>query len=545
MKISFHITCGPLEGEEHTFKVDDAQRSFHSLLLPGGDLYNIGVNYGFHDQMEFRFGGAVLPPCATVGSIVSPSSDPASTPRVYLVRARQQQPQPHHDHPPIISPQPPPPSAFACPICLEPTPPDALVRLLGCSCAACQHCAFASMLSAFRTSDATILKCQMPECVKNHGLGGRTLEGDEIRQFLSLYARKHALLGSEHSINPAVCSCGAAFNGALNHHSRSCDFKLPARMQRHQEHVLNMVFFHKCKGHVVCPCGANQMIHPAHTDSPTPIPCPKCSESFCSCCKRKPFHYNLPCDRVEEVRAGYLEWQSVRRGAVLQHLELLDSRFKTEQRSRSQKVQEELDRLQQLRGVMCCPHCNHPCGEIQDVRCGKFICGRLETDSAASAVAGGCGREFKWEDARPFKADLPASLKEPLRREIPRWTRADGQALLCDCCGNVVEGALLQCVGCNGLNICIRCDASGYEHVRHGSQQPCHNDSHYCIIHMRPDSQQSAFPAVPDGDFAHSDRAQEAATTAHVFREDCSKTTLRSRPTTGRSESVMVVPKVQ
>jgi hypothetical protein len=132
-----------------------------------------------------------------------------------------------------------------------------------------------------------------------------------------------------------------------------------------------------------------------------------------------------------------------------------------------------------------------------------------------------------------------------LRREIPRWTRADGQAVRCGCCGNGVLGPLLQCVGCNGLNICIRCDAIGHEHVRQASQHPCHNESHYCIIRMRPDSDQAAFPAVSDGNLAHSGPAQEAAATAHVFREDCSRTTLRSRPTTSRSDSVMVVPKVR
>jgi hypothetical protein len=314
------------------------------------------------------------------------------------------------------------------------------------------------------------------------------LEGHEVRQFLELYAKRHLKLGGDADVDATVCTCSAAGARLLSDHSRSCSYRLPTRLQQHQENVLNMMFFHHCKGHVVCPCGVNQMIDPSFADSPLPVACPGCSESFCSCCKRKPFRYNLPCHAVEETRAGYLQWQSERRQHVLCHLETMDARFKTEQQQRNTRVQEELDRLQQLRGVMCCPHCNHPCGEVQDVRCGKFICGRLETVSAASAVAGGCGREFKIGDARLFKGDVPASLTEPLRKNIARWRGEDGQAVTCECCRCEVEGPLLQCVGCNALNVCIRCEAKGHDHVRISSQRPCHNDSHYFVILMQPHS---------------------------------------------------------
>jgi hypothetical protein len=199
-------------------------------------------------------------------------------------------------------------------------------------------------------------------------------------------------------------------------------------------------------------------------------------------------YHNFPCNRVEDVRSGYLQWCNERRQAMLQHLQTMDVRFKTELKCRDQKVQEELERLQQLRGVMCCPHCNHPCGEVGDLRCGKFICGRLETDSAASAVAGGCGREFRSSDALPFRAELPAALQQPLCNNIAKWTLRDGQPLRCKCCRNQVEGPLLQCVGCNGLNVCIHCEAKGHEHVRNSSEQPCHNDSHYFFIHTNPES---------------------------------------------------------
>ena len=42
----------------------------------------------------------------------------------------------------------------------------------------------------------------------------------------------------------------------------------------------------------------------------------------------------------------------------------------------------------------------------------------------------------------------------------------------CGCCGDGVEGPLLQCVGCKGLNVCIRCEAKGHEHVRSASEHP-------------------------------------------------------------------------
>jgi hypothetical protein len=538
MKINVQFTCGPLEGEEHTLNINNPNSTLHSLLLPGGALYDLGANFSSHDNIEFRLAGAVLTPSATVGSIMPApaSAGSPSVPRVYVVRATQQLP-------PLRPTQLQQPPTVPCPICFEPTPPDGFARFRGCSCSTCSHCVFASMLSAFQTSDSSILKCAMPECVKNHGAGGRTLDGDEVRQFLRMYAEQHALLGGDGDIDPAVCSCRAGCSRALNEHSRSCCWNLPRRMQQHQEHVLNMVFFNKCKGHVVCPCGANQMIDPAQTDSATPVSCPKCSESFCSCCKRKPFHHGLPCNRAEEVRGGYLEWQNQRRHVVLQHLQKLDARFQTEFQQHNRKVQEELARLQQLKGVMCCPHCNHPCGEVGEERCGKFICGRLETDSAASAVAGGCGRQFRMTDARPFQADMPAALREPLRRNIPKWSRSDGQPLTCDCCGDDIEGPLLQCVGCNGLSICIRCDAKGHEHVRHSSQHPCHNESHYFVIRMNPTSEQAASPAAPTP--AASDGVHHAQATAHVFREDGTRTMLRSQPTTSRDDSVMVVPKVQ
>jgi hypothetical protein len=231
---------------------------------------------------------------------------------------------------------------------------------------------------------------------------------------------------------------------------------------------------------------------------------------------------------------------------VLLHLESIDARFKLERKQHEQKVQEELDRLQQLRGVMCCPHCNHPCGEVQDVRCGKFICGRLETDSAASAVAGGCGREFKVGDALPFRAELPADLRQPLRSDICKWALPDGQPLRCECCRDGVEGPLLQCVGCNGMNVCIRCEAKGHEHVRSSSERPCHNDSHYFIIRMNQEpgtacaQQQLPIAAALPAHVATDSSVQ----TAHVFREDGATTRLRSRATTSRDDDAMAVPEV-
>jgi hypothetical protein len=246
-----------------------------------------------------------------------------------------------------------------------------------------------------------------------------------------------------------------------------------------------------------------------------------------------------------------LEWRNERRQVVLRHLEALDARFKTELRRRDQKVQEELERLQQLRGVMSCPHCNHPCGEIGDVRCGKFICGRLETESAASAVAGGCGRNFKSSDARPFRAELPDALRQPLRNNITKWTMRDGQPLRCECCGNQVEGPLLQCVGCNGLSVCIRCEENGHEHVRSSSERPCHNESHYFVVRMNPDADSesllshAATGSVPSADAsAHYASIDPGVQTAHVFREDGSQTQLCSRATTSREGDAMVVPKI-
>jgi hypothetical protein len=549
MKIKVQVTCGPLEGEQHTLDVDH-HSTFVSLLQQGGHLYNLGANYEFHDPIEFRFEGAILPPHATAGSL--PPS-PHSAPVVYLVRARQPPPQhkqqTQHIQQKEQSVSPPSAPAISCPVCMEEATPDALARLQGCSCEQCRHCVFASMLSSFRTSDASIFKCQMPECVKKHGVGGRTLEGDEVRQFLQAYAQQHRMLGSEEDIDPATCSCGGGSRKRLAEHSRSCTWQLATRMQHHQEHVLNLLFFNKCKGHVVCPCGRDQMIDPALVDLPTAVPCPSCSESFCSCCKRKPFHHNLPCNRVEDVRSGYLQWCNERRQAVLQHLQTMDARFKMELKRRDQKVQEELERLQQLRGVMCCPHCNHPCGEVGDLRCGKFICGRLETDSAASAVAGGCGREFRSSDALPFRAELPAALQQPLSNNIAKWTLRDGQPLRCECCGNQVEGPLLQCVGCNGLNVCIRCEAKGHEHVRSSSERPCHNESHYFIIRMNPDTDFELVQSLavePSAAAAARHIGSDPDTQmAHVFREDGTKTQLRSRATTSRDEDAMAVPKVE
>ena len=52
---------------------------------------------------------------------------------------------------------------------------------------------------------------------------------------------------------------------------------------------------------------------------------------------------------MQQVRAGYLEWQGGLRQRVLRHLHTLDARFKTEEKQREGRVQEERERLQQLR----------------------------------------------------------------------------------------------------------------------------------------------------------------------------------------------------
>jgi hypothetical protein len=152
----------------------------------------------------------------------------------------------------------------------------------------------------------------------------------------------------------------------------------------------------------------------------------------------------------------------------------------------------------------------------------------------------------------PFRAELPDALRQPLRNNIAKWTLRDGQPLRCECCGNQVEGPLLQCVGCNGLNVCIRCEAKGHEYVRSSSERPCHNDSHYFHIRMNPDadserllSQAAAADAPSAAASAHHVSVDPGVQTAHVFREDGSKTQLRSRATTSRDEDAMAVPKVE
>ena len=389
----------------------------------------------------------------------------------------------------------------------------------------------------------------MQACVKRHGSGGRRLQRDEAVEFLKLYAREHALLGGNQNIDPRVCSCAAGSASALHTHDRQCSYALPVRMQHHHEHVLTMLFINQHKGHVVCPCGADQMIDPALTERPTPVPCPRCSESFCSCCKRKPFHHSLPCNRVDGVVAGYLEWRNERRHTVLQHLQRLDARFKAEKKQRDERVQQELESMKQMEGVLCCPHCNHPCGEVGELKCGKFICGRLETDSAASTIAGGCAREFKVEEARRYKAELPPSLRETLRPSVAKWTTKDGQVLRCQCCKEGIEGPLLQCIGCNRLNVCIRCEAKGHDHVRTSSERPCHNQSHYFEIHMNPEPGSvqplaSASSSTAAGGAAALLPVERDEQTAHVFRDDGGTTLLLLRATESRDEKEMVVPRV-
>jgi murein endopeptidase len=107
-------------------------------------------------------------------------------------------------------------------------------------------------------------------------------------------------------------------------------------------------------------------------------------------------------------------------------------------------------------------------------------------------------------------------------------------------------------VGCNGLNVCIRCEAKGHEYVRSSSERPCHNDSHYFHIRMNPDadserllSQAAAADAPSAAASAHHVSVDPGVQTAHVFREDGSKTQLRSRATTSRDEDAMAVPKVE
>jgi hypothetical protein len=186
---------------------------------------------------------------------------------------------------------------------------------------------------------------------------------------------------------------------------------------------------------------------------------------------------------------------------------------------------------------------------VQEVRCGKFICGRLETDSAASKVAGGCAREFKVEEARRYKAELPPSLRETLRPSVAKWTTKDGQVLRCECCKEGIEGPLLQCIGCNRLNVCIRCEAKGHDHVRTSSERPCHNQSHYFEIHMNPEPGSvqplaSASSSTAAGGAAALLPVERDEQTAHVFRDDGGTTLLLLRATESRDEKEMVVPRV-
>ncbi len=59
-------------------------------------------------------------------------------------------------------------------------------------------------------------------------------------------------------------------------HNRSCSWQLATRMQHHQEqeHVLNLLFFNKCKGHVVPPLRQRSNDRPSARRRPHSHPLP-------------------------------------------------------------------------------------------------------------------------------------------------------------------------------------------------------------------------------------------------------------------------------
>ncbi len=203
------------------------------------------------------------------------------------------------------------------------------------------------------------------------------------------------------------------------------------------------------------------------------VDCPSCHESFCSLCRRRPYHYRVGCDAAVDVADCWEEWVGQRRNEYLKELAKNDEKYLKQIKENDQALRsinqraDDFEEMERWKAQNCrvCPDCGRCIQHMGG--CDNMTCGR---DFYGTNVQTGCGKNFKWSQAQPYAPQQNGSHLDMLKKKLQKavaeqteeqqkqvWEITTGRFLRCFACKTVLQGPCFLCLNCHCLAVCMEC----------------------------------------------------------------------------------------
>ena len=359
-------------------------------------------------------------------------------------------------------------AVITCPICYDDVPTAASVALCGQAHRFCVECGWGAVRVA--VSDGLVPACPFD---KEHKCGAiaKAAADAALTRWLGSGEGGPAARKAELSAWAVRGRASAHTSGKIDEVYRSAELARQGAVQ--------------CPGKGSKPCKEFVVPAVAHASFPQRCACPKGHPPFCASC-RQPYHYRTGCAEALRVNARWVKWLQSELGdflveAVKHDPDRYSSVLKEHCKGKSaldEATRDALSRFDELRKMELwkekhckhCPNCKRVVHKVSG--CDHMICGH-DTDGGGNQQRG-CGKQFGWNAAPPYRADLKrhgAADQEKegdedaqmLARRLKRDAAEEhvvcvGEPLACDGCGNAIVGPRWSCILCEGsVDLCVGC----------------------------------------------------------------------------------------
>lgn len=186
--------------------------------------------------------------------------------------------------------------------------------------------------------------------------------------------------------------------------------------------------------------------------------CADChAEPFCTRCRQAPYHFHAECGKVQPLREQWLSWLSGGRETYYgraRNAEVVDQRNQALYDGIARHNELQADERWKAENCRECPGCSRPVSKIAG--CSSMKCGQAYHGGDQQP---GCGQEFNWERAKPYRACVQ-------RIELPSLENAQvrGKGVFhpfvtcCLCDKHGFSGPRFQCLNCPAFDVCGACE---------------------------------------------------------------------------------------
>eukprot|EP00756_Hemistasia_phaeocysticola_P061845 Hpha_TRINITY_DN5244_c0_g1::TRINITY_DN5244_c0_g1_i1::g.116569::m.116569 len=215
--------------------------------------------------------------------------------------------------------------------------------------------------------------------------------------------------------------------------------------------------------------------------------CEECGPpAICTGC-RDTYHHLLECEEMPRAQVQWQDWMATGRAEM--EGKAADpaavQKYEKQVRAYEDLVRDERWKMENCR---LCPHCNRTSHKTDG--CDSMICGRDAPDKGYGNVQQGCGRNFHWASARPYKPKFTADdmARRPAVPEGVAQQKVHRGKRCCVCGREPIPGVRLECAHCppEMRDLCGDCDVKG------SAPQGHDQDTHVRIIHPEGDSVEGA-----------------------------------------------------